>query len=199
MNRTLSGCFSGLLTGFGIFILLLGAILFFVGGNSADQDDKLRTEMKKCTEETTATVTHLNIFEEKVTTDNSKRNSTRIETTYDATLTFTVDGQEYNVDYDSRSSMKEGDTFDIKYDPSNPETAYPVKEINYMLSEDSSVVTGFFTSVGKLMIIVGGVLLLLGIILNIVFKNSMRKSHEREMREAQLRHDMENLRRNGHQ
>lgn len=185
--------FIGLLTGFGLFILALGAVLFFVGRNSAEKDDEKRSKMTKCTVETTATVTHLNIFKETITSDN---NQTRTETTYDATLTFTVDGQEYSVNYDSRSSIKEGDTFDIKYDPSNPECAYPVKEINYMLSKDSGLVTGFYVSSGKLMIIVGTALLVLGIILNTVFKIKMRKAHEKEMREAQLRHDLEMQRRN---
>lgn len=121
------------LDGIIFFVFLLGVILLFVSYNRAQKTQKNHQNMKLCTQETTATVTHLNTFTEKTKPDEIDSPTYNI---YDARYTFTVDGQEYNGNYSSRKKIEMGDTLDIVYNPNDPRQSYLKVEIQKEASGD---------------------------------------------------------------
>ena len=54
------------LDGLIFFVFLLGVIFLLLSYNRAQKNQQKNENMKPCTQETTATVTHLNTFTEKV-------------------------------------------------------------------------------------------------------------------------------------
>ena len=168
------------------FFFILGLILLGVSYNRAKKNEEKIAEMAPCTEETTATVTHLNIFTEKVNKDDIDSPTREI---YDAKYTFTVNGQEYSGNYDSKKKIEEGDVFEIVYDPSDPNHCYLKSEKSKELSSD--VKQSFFYYPSIFLIVASLVVAIPLAILQIIHRVKENKKWEEEYQRAVERHQAE--------
>ena len=169
---------------FVFFIFLLGCIFLGVSYNAARRDGAKAQEMSSCTADATAVVTHLNIFQEEISSDDD--NISRYRDKYDARYTFTVDGQEYNGNYKSYHEIAEGDEIAIKYDPANPGKCFTEREVSKNLSGD--VRKQIFYYPGLVMVIFA-----IGVAIPLTIMKIVRRiKRKKKMREIM----MENQRRN---
>ena len=160
-------------------IFILGVILVAVSYISARKGSEKRSEMDPCTEVATATVTHLNIFTEKLDKDDDLSPTRYL---YDARYNFEVDGQEYTGNYSSYSKINEGDTFEIMYDPNNPSRCFTVKEMSKKPNGD--IKKNLFFYPGVVMVALGLLAAIPLTIIKIVARAKAKKRRKEEFERA---------------
>jgi hypothetical protein len=176
----------------GIFsIFVLGLIFLLLGKRSISQNDKTYAEMQKCTESMTVTITHVNEFWEPITDENGNQKDIELyhKSTYEGGFKYEVDGKEYKGSITSKSIINEGDTVDIRYNPTNPQDYFTVDQIKKTKPKSS---TGdFMYKLGMVMAIFSVILALPLAIMHIITKRRLDREHKARMREIEERHRQE--------
>ena len=170
------------------FIFVLGLIFFGLGKMKEKQNDEKYAQMQKCTESTTVTITHVNVFREPVTDENGDQKDIELyyTSTYEGSFKYTVDGQEYEGRFTSKHTISVGDTEEIMYDPSNPSLFFKSNDIKN--AKPKSGIYSFFKNAGLVMAIVGLVLAIPMAIIHIISKIKADREYEAQMEEAERRH-----------
>ena len=174
------------LDGIVFFVFLMGVIFLALSYSRAEKNKQKIQDMEVCTQETTATVTHLNIFNEKVNKDEIDSPTRDI---YDADYTFTVDGQEYKGNYNSRKKIEMGDTFDIVYDPNDPNHSYLKEQIQKEISGDVKKMVFYYP--GLVLVILGILAAIPLAVLQIIERKKEDKRREEAYQQALERHQAE--------
>ena len=97
----------------GLILIIVGIVVFVI---SIKNQNYIKVE---------AIVTNVNVRQEEVT-DND---GTHMEDVYDVSFKYTVDGKEYNNNFDGISKYNVGDKMTIYYNPNNPEEITGSKSI----------------------------------------------------------------------
>ena len=187
MNKHVAkGCLIAFLDGMVFFIFIMGLILYSVGVKNENRTSKKAQDIEKCTEYVTVTITHVNEFWEPVNDSNGNRldieenHRSKFEGRYE----YVVDGKEYEGRKVSYSSIKEGDSLEIAYNPNDPSMHYTKDEINKIKRQSGgNSVSGFFTRVGLLLMVIAFLMAVPLAIYNKVTRIKQKREHERIMRE----------------
>lgn len=176
------------LEGMVFFIFIMGIILYSVGMKSDTRTDEKLRKMEKCTESMTVTVTHVNEYWEPIIDENGNRLDieTNHKSKYEGSYKYTVDGKEYEGSKVSYGTIKEGQKFEIAYNPNDPSMHFLMDDIKSTKRlRERNGGGGFFTWAGLILMIIGFFMAVPLAIYNIVSRIKEKREHKRRMQEIE--------------
>ena len=167
-----------------LIVIVLGLVFTGIGMFLSRDADEQYMVLQKCTNHATATILTVNTKERYSDEDRNMRS-----VTYTGKYSFSVDGVEYQGSYESYSAVYTDSTFDVVFDPSDPNICfYPdkVKDIN-LKHERFSV----YYRIGTKLIIAGLCMVCVLVIYKIIDGSINRRKRQEHIRQGEERRRQE--------